>query len=142
MSGVEIVFFSFLTILAIPFFAGVYLMFREEMHEFFESIRLRKIAKKLSLIDKGKVESVRKVVNGQDVAYNEVHAFCHKQLRIGLSKGESVKWCAKCECIIERENDGGDGGGGGKKPPSPVDPNPSWEVIEEANSLLKKLTKQ
>ncbi len=118
---------------------------KQGIHDFFENRSARKIAKKLGFVDKGKVASTTKRItnSGGEIdyeTYHEVHVFCQKQLRIGVSKGKSVKWCATCEQIGE-EDSGGSGGNGGKKPPLPIDPTPP-EVIKETNELLQKLIKQ
>ena len=113
---------------------------KQSIHEFLENRIARKIAKKIGLIDKGKISPTikfEKLANGKFgyVTYQQIHFFCENPLRIGLSQEGPVKWCVACEVIVSKN---GGGGGPGKDSPTPK---PTPDDMKEAYDAIERMKK-
>lgn len=107
----------FVFIITIAFLAVIFvpllLLYAVNISEFFKNREIKKIARRLGLIDKGSVKPSFKPENGPDGevvyrAFDTVHKYCGNVTRIAIKDGECVMWCSVCECIIDDDDDDGD----------------------------------
>lgn len=96
------------------FLVVILVIYAANIEECIETLRVRKIAKKLKIKDKGRVAPLLNRTNDFEgnsfySKTNLKHTFCRKIARVGIFEEKSVHWCATCECIIsDPGNDGGD----------------------------------
>lgn len=119
-----------------------YIIYYEEINQtvkdFFENRNVRKIAKKLGLVDKGLMPlRLVKAPHSEDgwEKLQVVHDFCKKRGRLGLLGGKPVKWCPSCEKIYSEEDDLV---GGGKDHPDHTPPPDPSELTRDAIEKAKK----
>lgn len=68
-------------------------------------------AHRMKLRDKGKMPDYIEGVGETAQWFHTIHTFCRTPVRIGVTqKGDSVRYCWKCELILSKISGGGPGG--------------------------------
>lgn len=146
---VGILLFSFAFIVLILIFVAIFVNFeeiQERVRGFFENRTARRVAKKLNIVDKGKIPSSYENETDKDgqstqERYRTVHVHCGSTVRVAISNKRAVHWCHVCELVFPEDGDNGGGSGGRETPYEPVPPGLEGDVSGLLDRIRKGIIK-